>query len=352
MKTYHRYLIFQYLKNFFIILSALEIFYVGIDFLTTYKKLPNSANLQLLYMMFQGMYAINYVLPLSVIFSMVATVSTMIKSNELVSLYAFGISRQSFVKPIFFTALSIIVVYILLTFTKFSYAGEYIENILKFNQTSTTTRDLFLKNGDEYIYFKKLDPIRKEASDIKIFRVRDRDIISIISAKKGYYREKNWILYGVKKIIKPKVDTLDDKGLFSQKFNKMEALKDFRPQIIDNIYKGKVNLSVLDAVDALKFYDAQGLDTSRIKTILFSQLLLPFFAPLLILIFMVKMPTISRYHNLTITSFVLSFVGIIVWGILFLLSKLALSSVLMPEISIVLPISMLSIASLYSYFKE
>ncbi len=352
MKAYQKYIIYHYLKNFFIILLALELFYVGVDLLTTYRKLPNSANLQILYTMFQSMYAINYVLPLSVVFSMIITVSAMIKSNELVSLYVFGISRQSFIKPIFFTALFITIAYISLTFTSFSYAREYSNNILRFSQISTTTRDLFLKNGNKYIYFKKLDPIKKEANGIKIFKVINRDLISVVSAKKGYYRQKNWILYGVEKTIKPKVSTLDNKGLIIQKFTKLEALKDFRPKIIDNIYKGKFNLSVLDAIDALKFYDAQGLDTSRIKTIVFSQLFLPLFAPLLILIFITKIPIISRYYNLTILTFTLSFTAVIIWGILFLLSKLAMNSVLMPEFAIIFPIFVLGLVSFYSYFKE
>ncbi|MCF6172394.1 MAG: LptF/LptG family permease [Campylobacteraceae bacterium] len=352
MKAYQKYIIYHYLKNFFIILFALELFYVGIDLLTTYKKLPNSANLQILYTMFQSMYAINYVLPLSVIFAMIITVTAMIKSNELVSLYAFGVSKQSFSKPIFITSLSIILIYILLTFTSFSYSREYSSNILRFSQISTSTRDLFLKNGNEYIYFKKLNPIKKEASGIKIFKVLNRDLVSVISAKKGYYKKKNWVLYGVEKTIKPKVSVLDDKGLVIQKFVKLEALKDFRPKIIDNIYKGKFNLSILDAIDALKFYDAQGLDTNRIKTIIFSQIFLPLFAPLLILIFIAKMPIISRYYNLTILSFTLSFIAVIVWGVLFLLSKLSMNSILLPEFAIMLPIFALGVFSFYSYFKE
>ncbi|NOX14678.1 MAG: YjgP/YjgQ family permease [Epsilonproteobacteria bacterium] len=352
MKAYQKYIIYHYLKNFFIILFALELFYVGVDLLTTYKKLPNSANLQILYTMFQGMYAINYVLPLSAVFSMIITVTAMIKSNELVSLYAFGVSKQSFIKPMFLTALSIILVYISLTFSSFSYAREYSNNILRFSQISTSTRDLFLKNGNKYIYFKKLDPIKKEANGIKIFKVLNRDLVSVISAKKGYYKEKNWVLYGVEKIIKPKATVLDNKGLVVQKFAKLEDLKDFRPKIIDNIYKGKFNLSILDAIDALKFYDAQGLDTSRIKTIIFSQIFLPLFAPLLIIIFIAKIPIISRYYNLTILSFTLSFIAVIVWGILFLLSKLAMNSVIMPELAIMAPIFLLGVSAFYSYFKE
>jgi lipopolysaccharide export system permease protein len=352
MKIYQKYIVLHYIKNFFIVFLALEFFYVGVDLLTTYQKLPKSANLQILYTMFQGMYAVNYVLPLSVVFAMILTVTAMVKSNELVSMYAFGISKQSFIKPIFFSSLFIIIIYISLTFTSFSYAREYSNNILRFSQISTSTSDLFLKNNNEYIYFQKLDPIKKEATNIKIFKVINEDVVSITSAKKGYYKGKNWILVGVEKTIKPKVTTLSDKGITVLKYPKIEALKDFRPKIIDNIYKGKFNLSVLDAIDALNFFNAQGLDTSRIKTIVFSQLFLPLFAPFLILILIVKIPIITRYYNLSVVSFSLSFVVVLVWGVLFLLSKLAINSVLIPEIAIMLPVFVLAIISFYSYLKE
>ncbi len=352
MKIYQKQIILHYIKNFFIIFLALEFFYVCINLLTTYQKLPESANLQILYTMFQSMYAINYVLPLSVVFAMISTVIAMVKSNELVSLYAFGISKQSFMKPIFLSSLFITIAYISLSFTPFSYAGEYSNNILKFSQILTSTNDLFLKKNNKYIYFEKLDPIKKEATNIKIFNVVDRDILSIISAKKGYYKGKNWILVDVEKTIKPKVDTLSYKGIKVLKYSKLEALKDFRPKIIDNIYKGEFNLSVIDAIEALKFFNTQRLDTSRIRTIIFSQLFLPLFAPFLVLILMVRIPIISRYYNLNVVSFSLSFVTVLVWGVLFLLSKMAINSVLTPELAIMLPILVLAVISIYSYFKK
>lgn len=352
MKIYQKYLILNYLKFFFVILCALEFFYIGVDLLTTYQKLPKSANLQILYMLFESMYAINFVLPLSVIFAMIATMISMIKSNELVSLSALGVSRQAVARPVFFSALAIIIVYISFTFTSFSYAREYSTNILQYNQISTNTEELFLKNNDDYIYFEKLNPIKKEATNIKIFHVVDMDLEYTLEAKKGYYQEKNWVLYDVVKTIKPKVETLGGKGLSIEKFSTLETLKDFRPKIIDNVYKGKANLSVLDAIDALKFFDAQGFDTSRIKTIILSQLFLPLFAPLLILIFSSKIPIISRYYNTTLISFALIFISLGTWGILFLLSKLAMNSVIIPEVGIMVPIFLLGLFSFYSYFKE
>ncbi len=352
MKIYQKHIVLKYLKIFFIIFFALELFYVGIDLLTTYRKLPQSANLQILYIMFQSMYAINYVLPLSVIFAMILTTVSMVKTNELVSLLSFGISRQSIIKPLFITSLFITILYVLLNFTTFSYSREYSHNILKFSHISSDTKDMFLKNGDNYVYFKQLDPIKKAATDIKIFKVKNRDLVSIISAKKGYYNDRNWILYGVEKVLKPKVTVLGGNGLKIEQFSKLETLKGFRPKIIDNVYKGKFNLSIPDAIDALKFFNSQNIDTARLRTIIFTQIFLPFFAPLLGLILFAKLPMISRYNSIILFSFSLMFLSVFIWGLLFLLAKLALNSVIYPEFAIMLPIFLLGLSALYSYIKE
>ena len=54
MKTLTRYLLEKYFKNFIIVLLSLEIFFVGIDYLQNFKSIPDSANLQLLYVLYKS----------------------------------------------------------------------------------------------------------------------------------------------------------------------------------------------------------------------------------------------------------------------------------------------------------
>jgi lipopolysaccharide export system permease protein len=112
MKLFEKYIVKNYLKNFFVIFIALDLFYVGVDLLTNYNNIPDSANLQILYALFQGMNAVNYVLPLSIVFGMVVTYFSMIKSNELICMYASSISKRALVRPFFITALGLTLIYI------------------------------------------------------------------------------------------------------------------------------------------------------------------------------------------------------------------------------------------------
>ncbi len=87
---------------------GLQVFFIGMDLMQNFKKLPDSANLQILYVIFKFLYAINYTLPLSVVFALIASKFYLIRSNELVSLYALGISKRRLLTPFFFTSLALI----------------------------------------------------------------------------------------------------------------------------------------------------------------------------------------------------------------------------------------------------
>ncbi len=352
MKLYQKYIIFNYLKNFFIIFISLEFFYVGIDILSNYKNFPDSANLQLLYVVFKTLDAVNYSVPLSIVFAMIVTKFGMIKSNELVTLYAIGVTKKSVVRPLFLSALTISLVYISLNFTSFAYAYEYSRNLLKYSTIATSSTSLFLKNDNEYIFFKELDPIKKQATGIKIFIINDNDLEKIISAKTGYFYNNSWVLQDVVIKTKPKVKSIDSKGLTQVKQDKYITLKDFRPKIIENIHKGEYNMSIMDTIDALSFFASQDINLDRVKTLLYSQLLFPLFAPLLVMILFYRLPISSRFFNVAFLSFVFIFITLSTWGILFILTKLSSTSVIFPELGVILPISLLAIYALRQYYKE
>jgi len=352
MKIYQKYILFNYLKNFFIIFLSLEFFYISIDLLSNYKDLPNSANLQLLYIVFKSLDAFNYAIPLSIVFAMIVTKFSMIRSNELVTLYSIGITKSAIVKPLFFCALFISFVYISLNLTSFANSLEYSKNLLEHNTISKNSSELFLKKDDKYIFFKNLNPIKKYATGIKIFTLKDNDLSKIVSAESGYFYKDSWVLQNVQIKTKPKVNSIDSAGIKEVFKEKYITLKDFKPKIIDNVYNGKYGMSIIDAFDALRFFSTQNINLDRIKTLLYSQILFPMFAPLLVVILFYKLPINNRFFNLALLSFIFVFVTLCTWGVLFLLVKLSSTSVIIPEIGVVVPIIFLALMSLRLYYKE
>ncbi len=352
MKLFEKYIIQNYLKNFFVIFIALDLFYVGVDLLTNYNNIPDSANLQILYALFQGMNAVNYVLPLSIVFGMIVTYFGMIKSNELICMYASSISKRSLVKPFFITSLVLTLFYIGLNYTEFAYAYEYSSNLKKYNSISNSAEDLFLKNNNQYIYFKKLDPLKQVAYDMTIFEVDNVDLTKVIRASIATFVDNHWILEHVSITHKPKISSLDDEGFRIENVEKLTMMENFKPKIMDNVYQSEYALSISDGIDALRFFDNQNVNTSKIKATLFYQIFFPFFAPFLIVVLYYKAPMMGRYFNMALVASSFAFVTLIVWSGLFLLSRLAANGVILSEIAILFPIILLVGIAAYFYSKR
>lgn len=352
MKLFEKYIVKNYLKNFFVIFIALDLFYVGVDLLTNYNNIPDSANLQILYALFQGMNAVNYVLPLSIVFGMVVTYFSMIKSNELICMYASSISKKALVRPFFITSLGLTLLYIGLNCTEFAYAYEYSSNLKKYSRISTNSEDLFLKHNNQYIYFKKLDPLKQIAYDVTIFEVENVDLTKVIRASVASFVQNHWILEHVSIIHKPHITSLEDKGFSIEHIEKLQTMENFKPKIMDNVYQSEYTLSVSDGIDALRFFEDQGVNTSKIKATLFYQLFFPFFAPFLIVILYYKAPVMGRYFNMAVIASSFAFITLVVWSGLFLLSRLAANGVIFAEIAILLPIVVLFLTALRFYSKH
>ena len=124
MSILTKYIIEKYLKNFIIILLSLEIFFVGIDFLQNFKSIPQSANLQLLYIFYNAFFTLTLTLPLSIVFAWISTLITFIKNNEYVAFYFLGAGRTNIFLPILSLGLIVLVVLIFLQMTPLAYSYE------------------------------------------------------------------------------------------------------------------------------------------------------------------------------------------------------------------------------------
>ena len=351
IKLFQKYSINLYLKNFFIIFLALEFFYVGVDLITNFKDLPASANLKILYVMFNFFTAVNYILPISIIFAMIATKFHMIRTNELITLYSIGIGKNALIRPIFTTSLFIIFIYYALNMSQFSYAYEYRSNILDNAGLSSTSSELFLKHDNQYIYFEELNPYKQEALGIKIFDIEQNELKSAISANSAKYVKNEWILQDVQILTKPKIISKSS-AITIQKIDELATLKGFRPSIIENARQGKNSLSIPDAIEAIKFFKDQGVNINSFKSNLYLTLFFPLYAPLMVLILYYYLPISGRFFNLALMSFTFIFIGLVGWGVLYVIGKFAANSVISAEIGIVLPIILLSLFAGYLYRKN
>ena len=352
MKIITKYLLKKYIKYFLIILLSLELFFVGIDLLQYFARLPNSANLQLLYVMYNVFFTLTITLPLSLVFAWIVTLTFLIKDNALVSFYALGISQKNILVPIILITTLFTIVLIALQSTPLAYSYEQREKILHNRYFVNEQNNIFLKYNEYFVYFKKLYPIEKKAIDIHIFKTKNNDIVETIVGKKAFYQNNKWYVIDTKITQKPEnIDWNSSKlNVSYEKF--LYTLEGFEPKIISNVYKGKAQYSVIDAIRTILLLDIQDFNTNKIKSILYAQIFMPFFVlPLIVLIFIYTTPS-SRFFNSALFISGMIFLTLSVWGILFLLQKLALGSIVLAEIAIILPVILFFIISYILYNRK
>lgn len=352
MKIITKYLLGKYLKYFFIILLSLELFFVGIDFLQNAKALPDSANLQLLYLLYNGFFTLTITLPLSLVFAWIVTLTVLVKNNELISFYALGLNKKNVIFPIINISVLITTLLILLQATPLAYSYEEKKKILNNEYFVNVQSDIFLKYNEYFIYFKELYPMEKKAFDVHIFKTKDNDIIQIINGERAHYQNGKWYIIDTKIINKPQNITWENSKLDITYEKFLYTLEGFEPKIITNVNKANVQFSIIDAARAILLLDDKDFNTNKIKAILYSQLLMPFFTLPLIVIIFIYTTASSRFFNTAAFISLAVFASLTTWGVMFMLQKLSLGGIIAAEVAILIPIVILFSITYFLYLKK
>ena len=123
------YIALHYIKYFLIILVALSLFFVGFDYMGNVDKLHISANLLLIYFVYKTFFAIDMLLPLSLVFGMISTKIFLIRSNALVSFFSLGYSRNDVLRPFVVVSVVITMFFVgLHSWPNFARADEFSNN--------------------------------------------------------------------------------------------------------------------------------------------------------------------------------------------------------------------------------
>lgn len=352
MSILTKYILKKYLLNFIIVLISLELFFVGIDFLQNFNKLPNSANLQLLYLLYNSFFTLTLALPLSIVFGWIITLVLFIKNNELVAFNAVGSTSAKIYAPVVIISFFLISILVLLQATPLAYSYEQKRKISNGEYFSNTKSDIFLKYNDNYVYFKKLLPLEKKAEDIHIYKIKDGDIVNAIIAKNAYFQKDRWYIVDAKIMNKPKDLNLPTSKLDVRYEKFLHTLEGFKPKILDNVYESNSNFSIYDGISALILLSNQDINTDKIRAALYNQIFIPYFVmPILLLVFAYASLN-SRFFNMgKFTSFTI-FGTLVVWGVFFVLFKFTSGGVVIPEVSLLLPMFLWVLGSLAFYNRK
>jgi len=347
-----KYISFHYLKYFSVILIALILFIVGFDYMGTADDLPSSANLVLIYLVYKSFYAIDMLLPLSLVFAMIITKMLLIRTNALVSFYSLGYSRVDILKPFVIVSTLVILIFISLhTSSKFTQSAELAKSIRKTSTYLNPTKDLFFTYKNKFVYFSNMIPLQEKAEGIRVFSIKNNTLQDVIIAKSAVYQNGYWYITDADIISKPDDMSFNSTGINVKHEKGLNILQGFRPKILDQVYEGKVTFTIKDAIDAYKLLDEQDIDTSPIRGAIYKIFIYPFFVPALVIIIFFLVPISPRFLNVSLFSFGAILSTLLIWGVLYVLIELSNNKVIPSEIGIIIPIIILSLIALRQWRK-
>lgn len=317
-------------------------FLVGFDYIDNAEALSASANLLLIYLVYKVFFAIDMLLPLSLIFAMISTKIFLIRSNALISFYSLGYSRIDVLKPFVVVSTIVIILFISLhSLSSFSRAEEFSKNIRKNSAYLSPTKDLFFTYKDKYIYFSEMLPLQERAEGIRVFTIKDNILKEVIVASSAIYRNDSWFIGNADIITKPDDMSYDSPGIKIKEGEGLNILEGFRPKMLDQVYEGKVNFTIKNAIDALLLLRDQNVNTSAIKGALYKIFIYPFFVPCLVVIIFFFVPISVRFLNVSLFSFGAILATLLFWGVLFMLIQLSNNKTIPSEIGVVAPVVIL-----------
>ena len=345
-----RYMVRLYVKNLLAILFGLSFSFAIIDYFQHVEELSVTVNYKVLYVFYMWQEALGLLYPLAIVFAAIMTKISLVKSNTMGVLHAFGYSKRRLLFPLFIVASIVYAIFTFLHTTEFSYAKDKAVVLLENQINAYDVNDLFFKYNDTFVYVNKLDPIEKKIEDITIFKVEGYQVLYTINAPVAVFDGAQWDAQDA--TIKTHVYENGKLKKYTVEHKKsIKTLEGYKPKIIESLYEGKA-LNIIDAFNTWKLLDKQNLNSDKMRASLYNKTVVPLFAIALLLILFFKIPFHARMMSLGYVVALSLGTTFVIWGILFGLYQMGSNGVLIPELTSILPISLLWIYAIYVYFTD
>ncbi len=328
---------FYYIKYFILITVALCFFFVGIDILKFSHQLPDSANLMILFFLYDFIYALGFILPISLLLSAIVVFAVLLRNNEFVALLSLGYSKQQIIQPIFIIASLVLICFIGTNASPLAYAKEKVEQIINKNSNNRSKGELLVKYKNNYVYFERIYPLIQKAEGIRVYTIEGKNLLQFIVASHATFIKNKWQLQDVTLLTFSPGFKLGEQAFSKEVLPTLEILEGFKPKILDIIYERSGSVSIIDALTSLNFLESEEVNLSKIRGILYSLVLFPFFSIPTLALILFKMPYTIRYGEMTPYIFSALLISLMAWGVFFALSRFSMSGFIHPEWVFVLP---------------
>ncbi len=347
--TLYFYVLKHYLKDFLLLLLALTFVVTLIDFIQHFSSI-DGVNREFLYFIYSAANSSMLIYPLALVFAAIVTLSRLISRNHLIVLGSFGYPKKVLAKPLLTAVFAVFFIVVSLNFTQFAYSSDSARAIIDKRQLFKSVKNLFFKYNDSFVYVEELDVANKVLKNITIYSIENKRIEDILRIERAVFKDGAWLATGVKReyiIYKENKPLRYD----IESIDKRMILEGYFPKVISLLYEGK-RMSIQDGLKALKLLNEQKVDNSKVVAALYEKLVMPLFAPVLVLLILIYTPISKRYMNPIKYYLFGTSITILVWVTLYGINILTLNSVLPATYSQPLVILFIALITAYLWFKE
>jgi len=183
-----------------------------------------------------------------------------------------------------------------------------------------------------------------------LYNIKNKKLDSLLHFKSAKFENGKWIAkeVEVKRLI---YKNNKPAGYSISLLDNLEILKGYFPKVIKLLYQGK-RMSIDDGLKAFGLLKRQNIDNTKVKSALYAKLVMPLFAPLLIVVIFLYTPINRRF--LSRGKYLLSTMGatLIVWSLLYSANMLGLSGAINPDLGQPLIILILFIVAVIVYRQK
>ena len=279
MSTFDRYLIKEMLKHFSIVLSAVIVIYVAIDFFENIDRfleagLPVSRALE--FFQLKLPLIIVQITPVGILLAVLITFGLMNKNNEIIALKSGGMSIYHFLKPIMVLGLLFTIGYFILAEIvvpiTISKANEIWRFEVKKYTVTAVRKNIWIKGHRSIAYISYFNPQDQSISGIATnyfdqqFRLTRR-----VDAAKAKYQNKQWIFYDV---MEQKLN--NQTGSYGVNFadEQVEDI-DFSPEDLKKVAKKSEEMSFKELYRYIQDVESEGYDATPYRVDLQGKFALP-----------------------------------------------------------------------------
>ena len=279
MSILDRYLIKEVLKHFTVVLSAVIVIYLAIDFFENIDRfmeadLPVSRALE--FFQLKLPLIIVQITPVGILLAVLITFGLMNKNNEIIALKSGGLSVYHFLKPVLYLGILFTIAYFLfaevvvpITVSK---ANEIWRVEVKKLTVTAERKNIWIKDHRSIAFISYFNPQDKTISGITVNHFDSEfKLIRRVDAARGKFQDNRWTFYDV---MEQKLDPQSGSYKVSFEDQKSEAL-DLSPEDLKRVAKKSEEMSFQELYGYIQDVEAEGYDATPYRVDLQAKFAMP-----------------------------------------------------------------------------